>query len=375
MSKTKFSIGRTELYKKLSMLSGVIANKNIVKAFDDFLFEIEEDAMSITASDEEVRVKTKVKINDVKQLEVAKFSVYSKNLLNALKEMPEQPVTFDLKENGQLDIVYQNGKYKLISNDGDEYPEQKGFEKEKNIITINSDKLYNSLEKALGSVANDELRPVMNGVFFDFKENLILVSSDGHKLSKIKRTDIKCDFNDSFILPKKPAILLKRFLSKGDIQILFNKDTCVIKDDVFEMQCRLIEGRFPNYESVIPYENPIKIELDRNTILNALKRVSVFANKSTGLIILNIEDGVMTIIGEDMDFSTSAEEKLRCDYSGDNIKIGFKSVFLIDLLNNVTSSQITMTMKGFEYPALILPKDNEEGEELTQLIMPMAINE
>lgn len=373
----RFDVSSTALLFHLQSISKVIASKNSLPILDSFLFKLEGTTLTITASDSETRLVTSVEVLNVVGQGV--FAISSKILLEPLKELPEQPLTFDINdENLEIFIYFQNGKYNFIGQKGDTYPQQKPLKENAVSISMNAQMLLNGISRSLFATADDELRPVMNGVYFDIQtENLTFVASDGHKLVRLCNMTIKSTERAAFIMPKKPATLLKSVLSKEaeEVQIRFDDNNAYINCTNFEMVCRLIEGRYPNYNSVIPQENPFKAIIDRVSFLAALKRVSVFSNPASSLVKLQLEENQMIISAQDIDFSTSAEEKIVCQFSGTKLNIGFKATYLIEILNNINSTDVILELADPSRAGLIIPAENEENEDLLMLLMPMMLND
>lgn len=299
----KFDVSSTALSSRLQVASKVIAAKNSLPILDNFLFSLEGDRLTITAADSETRLVTTVQVMNAQGSGV--FALSAKNILDPLKELPEQPLTFDINdENLEIFIYFQNGKYNFIGARGDLYPQQKPLKENAISMTMDSKTLLSGISRSLFATADDELRPVMNGVYFDIQpDNLTFVASDGRKLIRLRNFSVKSEQRAAFILPKKPVNLLKNILSKdeGVTMIKFDENNAHFISDSFEMVCRLIEGRYPNYNSVIPQENPYKVTIDRVSFLTALKRVSVFS-QSSSLIKLQLKTNELTIFGQDIDF-------------------------------------------------------------------------
>jgi DNA polymerase-3 subunit beta len=341
------------------------------------LFELKENQLTITAADTETRMITSIEVNDVEGTGI--FAIPSKNLLESLKELPEQPVTFDINdETLEMFIYYENGQYNFVAQNGGEYPQSKPLNEDASGLTIPASELLNGISSTLFAGGDDELRPVMNGVFFDISpEELIFVASDGHKLVRFKNLGITENERASFILPKKPANLLRTVLPReeGQVSIKFDANNAYITMDKFIIVCRLIEGRYPNYNGVIPQDNPYRVTIDRLNFLNALKRVTVFSNAGSSLIKLNISENSILISAQDIDFSTSAEETVTCVYEGVSMSIGFKGTYLIEILSNILSEEVILELADPSRAGLIFPSENEENEEVLMLLMPMMLSE
>ena len=373
----RFDVSSITLLSRLQSIGKVIAAKNSLPILDSFLFKLEGNNLTITAPDAETRLVTSLEVLNAEGSGV--FAVSAKILLEPLKELPEQPLTFDINdENLEIFIYFQNGKYNFIGQKGDTYPQQKSLNDNAVSIDIDPQVLLNGISRSLFATADDELRPVMNGVFFDIQpEELVFVASDGHKLVRLRNLSIKAGATSSFIMPKKPATLLKNLLAKeeGNVHISFDENNTYIKCSNFEMICRLVEGRYPNYNSVIPKDNPFKVTIDRVTFMNALKRVSVFSNQASSLVKLEMEHNEMLVSAQDIDFSTSAEERIMCSYDGSGLTIGFKATYLIDILNNINSEDVILELADPSRAGLIVPAENQEDEDLLMLLMPMMLNE
>ena len=308
----RFNVSSSALLSRLQSISKVIASKNTLPILDSFLFRLEESKLVIVASDIETRLVTSVEVMNTDGSGL--FAISAKMLLEPLKKLPEQPLTFDINdENMEVFIYFENGKYNFIGQQGDTYPQQKALTGASTMLTANSQILLSGISRALFAAAEDELRPVMNGVYFDIQpDGLIFVASDGHKLVRLRNNAVTSEGRASFILPKKPANLLKSLLPKNDdpVKIVFDENNAYVTTEDFEMVCRLIEGRYPNYNAVIPQDNPNKLTIDRLPLLNALERVSVFSNPASSLVKLHISDNRLKVSAQDIDFSTSAEDRL-----------------------------------------------------------------
>ena len=373
----RFDVSSTALLSHLQSIGKVIASKNTLPILDNFLFQLEENTLTVTASDAETRLVTSLEVMNAEGSGL--FCVSAKMLLDPLKELPEQPLTFDVNDaNLEVFIHFQNGKYNFIGQKGDTYPQQKPLSEQAVEVVMDAQLLLNGISRSLFATADDELRPVMNGVYFDFHtDDLTFVASDGHKLVRLRNLAVQSEERASFILPKKPATLLKNLLAKeeGLIRLQFDDNNAYVRCANCEMVCRLIEGRYPNYNSVIPKENPFQVTIDRMFLLNALKRVSVFSNQSSSLIKLHLEDNLLTVSAQDIDFSTSAEERIPCEYNGDELSIGFKATYLIDILGNISSTDVILQLADPSRAGLILPLENQENEDLLMLLMPMMLND
>lgn len=373
----KFVISSSVLSAKLMTVGRVIASKNSLPILDCFLLRIEGNKLTITASDNETTLTSWVDL--VESDGNLTFAVNAKKIQDSIKEIPEQPLEFYVNDSTlEITVEYQNGKYNFMGQNADDYPNPAPTEGETHDITIPSSNLSSALGRALFATADDTLRPVMNGVNFDLKnDSVTVVASDGHKLACGKILNIATGIEGSFILPKKPANLIRTILQKGtgNATITFGDRNAVIKGEDFVINCRLIEGRYPNYNSVIPQNNENCATVNRPALLSALRRVLIFSNANSALVKLRFEGDKMVISSQDIDFSMSAEEAILCDYSGTPMSIGFKGTFLVDLLNNLDSEEIIIKLADSSRAGIILPAEQPEGENVLMLLMPMMLND
>lgn len=374
----RFTVSSSALSSKLNMLAKVIGSKNSLPILDCFLFQVANGEMSITASDSDNVIKSTLALTDHDG--EGEFCVPNRVILDALKELPEQPLHFDVDAAGEavaIKIVYQNGLYNFTGQSAEEYPRTQSMNDACTTVSLPTEILINNISRSLFATANDELRPVMNGIYFDLTADaLAIVASDGHKLVRSKNFTIKSESPSAFNLPKKPASLLKNILSKdGDDAIIkFDDRSAEIQFTDGVMRCRLIDGRYPNYNSVIP-NNPNEVTVDRRGLQSALRRVLPFASESSQLIRFHIESGRFEVSSEDIDFSTSAKEQLSCEYNGSPISIGFKGSSLMEILSNLTSDNIIIQLADPSRAGIIVPAEQPENEDILMLIMPMLLND
>lgn len=374
----RFTVSSSALSSKLNMLAKVIGSKNSLPILDCFLFQVANGEMSITASDSDNVIKSTLALTD--HGGEGEFCVPNRVILDALKELPEQPLHFDVDAAGEavaIKIVYQNGLYNFTGQSAEEYPRTQSMNDACTTVSLPTEMLINNISRSLFATANDELRPVMNGIYFDLTADaLAIVASDGHKLVRSKNFTIKSESPSAFNLPKKPASLLKNILSKdGDDAIIkFDDRSAEIQFTDGVMRCRLIDGRYPNYNSVIP-NNPNEVTVDRRGLQSALRRVLPFASESSQLIRFHIESGRFEVSSEDIDFSTSAKEQLSCEYNGSPISIGFKGSSLMEILSNLTSDNIIIQLADPSRAGIIVPAEQPENEDILMLIMPMLLND
>ena len=374
----RFTVSSSALSSKLNMLAKVIGSKNSLPILDCFLFQVANGEMSITASDSDNVIKSTLALTDHDG--EGEFCVPNRVILDALKELPEQPLHFDVDAAGEavaIKIVYQNGLYNFTGQNAEEYPRTQSMNDACTTVSLPTEMLINNISRSLFATANDELRPVRNGIYFDLTADaLAIVASDGHKLVRSKNFTIKSESPSAFNLPKKPASLLKNILSKdGDDAIIkFDDRSAEIQFTDGVMRCRLIDGRYPNYNSVIP-NNPNEVTVDRRGLQSALRRILPFASESSQLIRFHIESGRFEVSSEDIDFSTSAKEQLSCEYNGSPISIGFKGSSLMEILSNLTSDNIIIQLADPSRAGIIVPAEQPENEDILMLIMPMLLND
>ena len=373
----RFNVSSTSLSNRLQTISRVQSSKNALPILDCILFELSNGVLTMTASDSETTMVTRLDVTDVEG--EGKFAIGSKQLISSIKEISEQPITFTIDPNtAAIEINYQNGKYNLIGQNGNEYPVPSLMSESSRFIAIDSQVMLDGISRCLFAAADDELRPQMNGVYFDMTtENITFVASDGHKLVRNRVFSAHADEPSAFILPKKPALLLKTVLPKaeGDVEVRFDDRNAELRMTDYVISCRLIEGRYPNYNSVIPSDNPFRVTADRLAFISALRRVSVFASQSSALIKIHVDMGALTVSAQDLDFSTSAEEHIMCDYNGSPMSIGFNGPFLIDVLNSINSNEIVLELADPSRAGVITPAEQTEGEDLIMLLMPMMLKD
>ncbi len=378
----KFIVSSTELLSHLQSISRVINSKNSLPILDNFLLHLNGNTLTMTASDIETTLITSMEVESGEGN--GKVAVSSRLLLDTLREFSEQPLTFTINDSNLAMVISSaNGTYNFIGQNGDEYPRMPQLQDDAKLLTLSVSQLSSGISKTLFCTADDELRPVMNGIYFDISaDKLTLVATDAHKLVRYKTVHTSSSIQEedeavSFILPKKPANMLKNILPKesGEVQIHFDKKNAHFKLANYTMICRQIEGRFPNYSAVIPNSNPYKIIIDRITLMNAMKRVSVFSNQGSNLVKLAINENQINISAQDIDFSISAEETISCQFEGEPIRIGFKSPFLIEILGNINAGDIILELSDASRAGLILPFENETNEEILMLLMPMLLND
>lgn len=373
----RFTLSSTALSNKLVALSKVINSKNALPILGDFVFDIQGQTLHLTASDSENTMLTSVELTESDG--DGRFAIGNHDLLEAVKSFSEQPITFDVDlQQNIAKITYQNGLFSLPTESADEYPVAQQVSDSATTIVISNQLLSDNINRSLFATAQDELRPVMNGIYFDLTADcLAVVASDGHKLVRNKIFSIKSDTPAAFILPKKPATLLKNLLGKDgdDVIIRFDDRNAEVNYGDGIILCRLIEGRYPNYNSVIPQNNNNELRVDRNGLLAALRRVQPFANGSSNLIRFHVDGSTLQLAAEDYDFSKTATERMTCDYSGQPMSIGFKGSSFIEILSNFSSPEVIIQLADPSRAGLVLPSEQPENQDVLMLMMPMLLND
>ena len=369
-----FIVSSTQLQRQLQTLSGVLNTSNTLPILDHVLFELAPQQLKITATDLETTISAKIKVESTSE---GKLAVPARLLLDTVKTFPEQPLTFSHADNNTLEISSEQGKYALAYANADEYP-QAADVVDASSLTIQGDTLATAINNTIFASGNDDLRPVMSGVFFQLSSSgMTFVATDAHKLVKYERTDVVAPETAEFIMPKKPLNLLKSVLvgSEEDVTVNYNSSNVQFSFDDTVVICRLIDGKYPNYEAVIPKENPNVMSINRVQLLNTVKRVSIFSNKTTHQIRLRIAGAELHISAEDIDYSNKAEERLTCSFQGDDMQIGFNARFLTEMLSNLSSDEIQLELSLPNRAGIITPVDGlVEGEQVTMLVMPVMLN-
>lgn len=373
----KFSINSALLSQRLQTLGRVINSKNAMPILGNFLFKIVDNELTLTASDNEVYLTTSVEL--ITSEGNIEFTVNAKTIQDAIKEIPEQPMEFDV-DTATLEIIigYQNGQYTLMGETAEAYPLSKPVEADATELDIPCQDLYACINRALFATGEDQLRPVMNGVYFDYQTSgLGIVASDGRKLACTRLFALTAEQNSNFNLPKKPANIIKSILQKeeGDTHIRFSQRNAEITTASYHMSCRLIEGKFPNYNSVIPQNNPNSMTVNRASLISALRRILIFSNVGSPLVKLHIEAGRLEVSTKDIDYRRSGQESLLCEYDGAPLNIGFKGTLLVELLNNLEDEEVIFRLADPSRAGIIVPAQQEENKEVVMLLMPMMLND
>lgn len=373
-----FVVSSANLLGQLQLVSKVVVSKNALPILDNLLFDIKDGILTVTGSDLETTIQTKIELTSCEG--EGSIAIDTKKILEILKELPDQPLTFQINvEEQKIDITSSNGQFSMTGQLGDDFPVIPSIKSEKEKkFDIMPDILYGGISSTIFATGDDELRPIMNGILIEFKnDNVSFVATDAHKLVKYSRKELKTDEEVSFILPKKPANLIKGILPKvfSDVELTFDDKNALFTFENTKLICRLIEGTYPNYATVIPKDNPNKLIVDRLELFSSLKRVSIFASQSSSLVGLEFTGNTLEISAKDTDYSVAGNETINCQYFGDNMKIGFKSNFLMEILSNISTQEVIFELSDPTRAGIILPKDNEnENEDVLMILMPMMLN-
>ncbi|MCF8330973.1 MAG: DNA polymerase III subunit beta [Bacteroidales bacterium] len=372
----KFIVSSTLLLKNVQSISGVLSTNNTMPILDDFLFDVKENELEITASDLETTMQ--VSVGMTQSDGTGTIAIPAKILLDTLKTFADIPITFDINlEDSAIELSTDEGKFKLTGHKADEYPQLPIIE-EPQEFEITADAMATAINKTIFATGVDELRPVMSGVLCELNEDdITFVATDAHKLVRYRRTDYKPGLSQNFIIPKKPLNQMKSILSAGDdekVQVQYNETNAFFHFNNVNVICRLIEGKYPNYEAVIPKDNTNTLTVDRQNLLNSIKRVSIFANQSTHQVRFGISGQELVLSAEDVDFSNEAKERLNCNYDGEDMEIGFNSRFIIEMLNNLTNDEVIFELSTPERAGLISPAEKDENEDILMLVMPVMLN-
>lgn len=369
----KFIVSSSALLKQLQQISGVINANTVLPILEDFLFEIEKNNLTVVSTDLETVMKVHL---EIEAKESGKICIPAKILLDSLKNISEQPLTFNIDKNFAVEITSDNGKYKVMGENPDNFPKEPAAD-EANSFTMTSSALVTAINKTIFAVSNDDLRPAMTGVYFELdQDNISFVATDAHRLVRYSRTDVSCPQKHSFIVPKKPLNLLKNALpdNKDQLNVAYNSNHLFVKHGGTELVCRLIDARFPDYKVVIPVDNPYKMTVSRSDFQSALRRVSVFSNKSTNQVALSISGNELQLASQDVDFSFEGNERMSCNYDGEDLQIAFNAKFLIEMLNGADTEEIQLDLSTPTKAGIIKPSEQSENEELLMLVMPLMLN-
>jgi DNA polymerase III subunit beta len=370
----KFIVSSSQLLKQLQHIAGVINANTVLPILEDFLFEVENSKLTVVATDLETVMRIQM---DVEAKEAGRVCIPAKILMDSLKNIPDQPLTFNIDKNFAIEMTSDNGKYKVMGENPDNFPKEPSAD-DTTSFTMSSSALVTAINKTLFAVSNDDLRPAMTGVFFELNENYVqFVATDAHRLVRYKRTDVNCPQADSFIVPKKPLNILKSALpdNEDELTVSYSSNHLFVKHGTTQMSCRLIDARFPDYKVVIPTNNPYRLTVEKGTFQSALRRVSVFSNKSTNQVALNITGSELQLAAQDIDFSFEGNERMKCQYDGEDLSIAFNARFLIEMLNAADNNEVSIELSTPNKAGILRPTEQDEAEDLLMLVMPLMLNQ
>ena len=370
----KFIVSSSALLKQLQQINGVINANTVLPILEDFLFVIEKNKLTVVATDLETVMKITM---DIEAKDNGKVCIPAKILMDSLKNLPDQPLTFNIDKNFGIEITSDNGKYKVMGENPDNFPKEPSADTTTS-FTMTSSALVTAINKTLFAVSNDDLRPAMTGVFFELdKKGITAVATDAHRLVKYKRNDVSCPKADTFIVPRKPLNLLKSALpdNQDELKVSYNSNHLFVDHGSTQMVCRLIDARFPDYKVVIPGDNPYKMVVSRTDFQSALRRVSIFSNKSTNQVALSISGSELQLAAQDVDFSFEGNERMKCQYEGEDMAIAFNARFLIEMLSATSSDEVKMELSTPTKAGIIKPMEQDEEEDLLMLVMPLMLNQ
>ena len=370
----KFIASSSSLLKQLQHISGVINTNTVLPILEDFLFEIEKNKLTVVATDLETVMRIQL---DIEAKDSGRVCIPAKILLDSLKNIPEPPLTFNIDKNFGIEITSDNGKYKVMGENPDNFPKEPSAD-DTTSFTMTASALVKAINETIFATSNDDLRPAMTGVFFELDNKYLqCVATDAHRLVRYKRTDVKCPKSDTFIVPRKPLNLVKSAIpsNEDEVTLSYNDNHLFIKHGSTQMSCRLIDARFPDYKVVIPTDNPYRLTLNRADFQSALRRVSIFSNKSTNQVALSITGSELQLAAQDVDFSNEGNERMNCQYNGEDLVIAFNARFLIEMLGATESNEVNVELSTPTKAGLIKPVDQEDNEELLMLVMPLMLNQ
>lgn len=372
----RFNIDGKLLQQQLSAVNKVINSKNALSILDNFLFELNGSELTITGSDQENTVKARLEVLDSDG--TGKVAVPAKTILEITKEVSNQPVSFSLNDQtGEIDLQFLNGKFRFMGINGEEFPKSDNPEEETVSFTAPASVILKGIEHTVYAVSTETIRPIMTGIYWDIHEDdIVFVASDTHKLVRYITREVAPGFNRGFIMPAKPANILKGIIGKEDIvNVKIGEKGASFSFGDFSLTCRFIKGNYPNYNRVIPNDNPFTVTVDRQSMLNAMRRVAIFASKASNLVKMEMQPGIIRLAAQDLDYGTSAEERVMCEYEGNEMTIGFNSSFTVEILNNMGGETTIIKLSDPVRPGIFQPLEQEPNTELTTIQMPMQVIE
>jgi DNA polymerase-3 subunit beta len=362
------------LLKQLQHISGVISANTVLPILEDFLFEVDKNKLTVVATDLETVMRVQL---EIEARETGRVCIPARILMDSLKNIPDQPLTFTIDKNYGVEITSDNGKYKVMGENPDNFPKEPAAD-DTSSFTISAAALVTAINKTLFATSNDDLRPAMTGVFFELdKKGIQFVATDAHRLVRYRRTDVSAPKADTFIVPRKPLTLLKGAIpvNEDELTLSYNSNHLFVKHGTTQMSCRLIDARFPDYRVVIPADNPYRLTVSKSDFQSALRRVSIFSNKSTNQVALNISGSELQLTAQDIDFSFEGNERMKCQYNGEDLVIAFNAKFLIEMLNAADSDEVNLELSTATKAGLIKPSEQDENEDLLMLVMPLMLNQ
>ncbi|QES90378.1 DNA polymerase III subunit beta [Rhizosphaericola mali] len=369
----KFIVSSSSLLKHLQQVQGVISTNTVLPILEDFLFDINDKKLNVLATDLETVMRIQL---DVESAENGKICIPAKILIDSLKNLPDQPLTFTIDSNYAIEITSDNGKYKILGENPDNFPKEPEAD-DTTTFSMTSSSLVTAINKTIFAVSTDDLRPAMTGVFFELTEESIqFIATDAHRLVRFKRTDVKPGVAASFIVPRKPLNILKNVMPDNEdiLEITYNSNHLFVKNGAKQLICRLIDARFPDYKVVIPTDNPYTLTVNKATFQSALRRVSVFSNKSTNQVALSITGNQLQLMAQDIDFSFEGNERMSCSYDGQDLKIAFNAKFLIEMLNAADTDDVKIELSTSTKAGILKPSEQPAEEDLLMLVMPLMLN-
>jgi DNA polymerase III subunit beta len=370
----KFIVSSSQLLKQLQHIAGVINANTVLPILEDFLFEVEKNKLNVVATDLETVMRIQL---DIEAKDTGKVCIPARILMDSLKNIADQPLTFNIDKSFAVEITSDNGKYKVMGENPDNFPKEPASD-DTTSFTMPASALITAINKTLFAVSNDDLRPAMTGVYFELNKDYVqFVATDAHRLVRYKRTDANAPKADSFIVPRKPLNLLKAALpgNEDEITISYNSNHLFVRHGTTQMSCRLIDARFPDYKVVIPTDNPYKMVVSKSDFQSALRRVNVFSNKSTNQVVLNISGSELQLAAQDVDFSFEGNERMKCSYDGEDLAIAFNARFLIEMLNAADSDEVRLELSTPTKAGIIKPTEADDNEDLLMLVMPLMLNQ
>ena len=370
----KFIVSSSSLLKQLQHIAGVINSNTVLPILEDFLFEVEKNKLTVVATDLETVMRVQM---DIEAKDSGKVCIPARILLDSLKNIADQPLTFNIDKNFGVEITSDNGKYKVMGENPDNFPKEPAAD-DTTSFNVTASALVTAINKTLFATSNDDLRPAMTGVFFELdKKGMQCVATDAHRLVRYKRKDVSCPKTDSFIVPRKPLNLLKAAIpsSEEELTVSYNGNHLFVKHGTTQMSCRLIDARFPDYKVVIPADNPYRLTVNKSDFQSALRRVSIFSNKSTNQVALNISGSELQLAAQDVDFSFEGTERMKCQYNGEDIVIAFNAKFLIEMLSATDGDEVNIELSTPTKAGLIKPTEQDDDVELLMLVMPLMLNQ